>query len=343
MAQKKSVDLARVAERAGVSLATASKVLSGRHAEQVAAATKERVRRAARAIGYEPSVAHQILHGHATQTVAVVVTSSRVGGEAHVQNLILFLAERLHGRGQKLYLWVLTGQDGLVVVRDALRRGCDRFIFIGSPRGGDEVEGLLRRENKPWVCYSGDMSRVVRNDVPSAMGALLTGIAAEGLHRWVLCTEREDGGWSRGARYRGARAFMGHLQEGRFQREHVAWFPEHGDHVEGFFEAGYAVTKEVLRVHPRVQALLYSTDDYALGGIRCLFDQGVRVGKDLHVFGINHSPASRHGVFPFTSVGFDREATVDAILDLLDRPGPGEVLIPPEIHWRTKITSRRMT
>jgi DNA-binding LacI/PurR family transcriptional regulator len=65
-----SVDVAR---RAGVSQSTVSLVFSGKGPGRVSEATQERVRRAARELGYRPNVAAQALRLGASRAVALVV------------------------------------------------------------------------------------------------------------------------------------------------------------------------------------------------------------------------------------------------------------------------------
>jgi DNA-binding LacI/PurR family transcriptional regulator len=65
-----SVDVAR---RAGVSQSTVSLVFSGKGAGRVSAATQERVRQAARELGYRPNVAAQALRLGSSRAVALLV------------------------------------------------------------------------------------------------------------------------------------------------------------------------------------------------------------------------------------------------------------------------------
>jgi DNA-binding LacI/PurR family transcriptional regulator len=65
-----SVDVAR---RAGVSQSTVSLVLSGKGAGRVSEATQERVRQAARQLGYRPNVAAQALRLGSSRAVALLV------------------------------------------------------------------------------------------------------------------------------------------------------------------------------------------------------------------------------------------------------------------------------
>ncbi|MBC7804964.1 MAG: LacI family DNA-binding transcriptional regulator, partial [Akkermansiaceae bacterium] len=69
------VSIREVAARAGVSLGTVSKVLNNSSGAQIATGTKERVRIAARELGYHPSAVARALVRKQTDTLGVIFPS----------------------------------------------------------------------------------------------------------------------------------------------------------------------------------------------------------------------------------------------------------------------------
>src|SRR6478736_1615830 len=66
------ITLLDVAERAGVSRTTASFVLTGRRDMRISADAEERVRRAARELGYRPSLLARSLRTNQSQTLGLI-------------------------------------------------------------------------------------------------------------------------------------------------------------------------------------------------------------------------------------------------------------------------------
>ena len=115
----KKATLTDVAERAGVSVTTASYILNGRSSQmRISAATERRVKAAMHDLDYRPNWSARTLRGSSTQTIGVIsdfVASSD-------------FASRL-----------LSGAN-------AAARRYDHVIVIGETMGNPEVEGLLVEE-----------------------------------------------------------------------------------------------------------------------------------------------------------------------------------------------------
>lgn len=148
------VSIREVAARAGVSLGTVSKVLNNSSGAQIATGTRERVRVAARDLGYHPSAVARALVRKQTDTLGVIFprfTSEspiRGGFFSYVFNEIL---EAAHLREQDIT--ILSGrtwkdaQTSLPQYRDGR---CDGYVVFFQFDGSDLIESFL--ENKvPFV------------------------------------------------------------------------------------------------------------------------------------------------------------------------------------------------
>ncbi|MFV0394992.1 MAG: LacI family DNA-binding transcriptional regulator [Coprobacillaceae bacterium] len=71
------------------------------------------------------------------------------------------------------------------------------------------------------------------------------------------------------------------------------------------YESGYKVTNEIIAdiKQKNIDAILYSNDDLAMGGIRSLIDQGVQVPDDISIIGYNNLPYAKLLIPALTSVG----------------------------------------
>ena len=128
---KRPVSSTDVAEHAGVSQATVSRVLSGKG--QVSEATRERVTKSLEQLGYQPNANARALKTQRTQTIAVVVADIT---NPFYPELVESLNEALAGRGQLMLLWddASNGDDSSVLA--AIQGGVvDGAIFATATKG----------------------------------------------------------------------------------------------------------------------------------------------------------------------------------------------------------------
>lgn len=119
MRRFKKAKLTDVAQRAGVSVTTASYILNGRSSQmRISAATEQRVQAAMDDLEYRPNWSARTLRGSSTQTIGVISDFVASGD----------FASRL-----------LSGAS-------AAARLCDHVIVIGETLGNPEVERLLVEE-----------------------------------------------------------------------------------------------------------------------------------------------------------------------------------------------------
>jgi LacI family transcriptional regulator len=115
----KKATLTDVAQRAGVSVTTASYILNGRSSQmRISAATERRVQAAMHELDYRPNWSARTLRGSSTQTIGVISDFVASGG---------FASQLLSGA-------------------NAAARRFDHVIVIGETLGNPEVEGLLVEE-----------------------------------------------------------------------------------------------------------------------------------------------------------------------------------------------------
>ncbi len=100
------VTIRDVAERAGVSVATVSKVINGRYG--VAVETTQRVQRAIDDLGYEASLAAQSLRNHRTNVIGVLVADF----EPFSSEVLKGAADAIRGTGFELVVYSAGGRVG---------------------------------------------------------------------------------------------------------------------------------------------------------------------------------------------------------------------------------------
>jgi DNA-binding LacI/PurR family transcriptional regulator len=107
-----------------------------------------------------------------------------------------------------------------------------------------------------------------------------------------------------------------------------------GKLAEEVFQIAYQATHLLLQSEKKLQAILYFTDQAALGGIKALLEMKLVPGKDIAVAGINDSNASKYGAYPFTSMQHNLETIADKLIENIDAVGPLKLYMSPVVHFR---------
>jgi LacI family transcriptional regulator len=138
-----------VARAAGVSTASASRVLSG--AGGVSTEFEARIMAAARRLGYRPNLAARALVSRRCGLVGVVAQTL---ADPLSAGIVAALERRLRAAGFGMLLAVGTDPpDTTEGIRMLLGRGAEGFVFIGAGPPTTEA-GVLDRAALPWVCVS---------------------------------------------------------------------------------------------------------------------------------------------------------------------------------------------
>ncbi len=201
--------LRQVAEAAGVSIPTASRVLSGRAAEgRIPEATAERVRAAAAKLGYRPNVLARSLRTRRTRTLGLVVTELANPFYATIAGAVEAAAS---ASGYTLII-AASGEDparALEYLRELPSRPADGLIVAPAP--GSEVEAALIElagAGFPLVTVDRllpglDCDRVVTDSRGAAAG-LVAALTAMGCRRLAMAGG-PDGVWTARERSAGFR------------------------------------------------------------------------------------------------------------------------------------------
>ncbi|MEE4542626.1 LacI family DNA-binding transcriptional regulator [Streptomyces sp. V4-01] len=271
--------LEAVAARAGVSRATASRVVNG--SEGVRAALAERVRRAVDELGYVPNQAARTLVTRRNDAIAVVVAEPETRFFADP-----FFAQQVRGISKEL-----TAHDNQLVL--LLTEGAADYQRVGRYLAGGHVDGALL-----FSLHDDDSLPMLarRAGVPTVIGGRPGWSDADTLY--VDCDNRG-----------GARDAVRHLLGlGRRRIAHIAGpldqtasvdrldgfrdvLPDNDPRLtaEGDFtpDGGAKAMAALLERCPDVDAVFAASDVMASGALRMLRTSGRRVPEDVAVIGFD--------------------------------------------------------
>ncbi|MDX6748387.1 LacI family DNA-binding transcriptional regulator [Geminicoccaceae bacterium 1502E] len=298
-APRKVATLREVAEAAGVSIATVSKVVNGRF-EGMTASTRERVEAAVRELAYRPNRAGRSLRSARQSRIAMLIVdpSPRFLVDPFITNIVAGISNEVSMRGYGLLLsridpeepessYIVKGQEA-----DALA-----VLLSGTAPEREHLLARLAVLGHPMVVFQQEMPGSVE-DVCTVRQDDLTG--ARQLARRIL--ER---------RPRRALCLLPRQRwpaiEARLQGFEEVLAPagvtlSHLRCDEGDMEGALDALREHLAAGPLPDVIIGTNDRLAVVAVEVLQAMGCKVPEDVGVSGFN--------AFPFTTPLRPRLATV---------------------------------
>jgi LacI family transcriptional regulator len=317
-----------VAERAGVSIATVSRVLNG--SRKATAATREAVLQAAHELGYRPNAAARSLAGQATETLALVfpeisspffaeiIRGAEIEARQHQYHLLIYGVPDV-GEADPLLPVLSSRVDGLI-----LGGHCDD-TFVQS----------LDRQSVPFVV----LGRGVQGYAVSTIQA----DSYNGVYEAV--THLIDHGYRRIAFIGGPQGFQQGLVRLHAYRQALTdrgWDAEPGWVIHSDFSeaGGHATALQLLALPQPPHAIFAANDQMAIGAIDAARAAGLRVPEDVAVVGFDDIPVAAYVHPALTTVRRQiYESGVLAVRLLLDRiadpaRAPEHVALPTHLVVR---------
>jgi len=302
-----------VAERAGVSVTTVSRVLSG-HADAIPQETQDRVTAAAAELRYRPNSLARALRKGSTQTIGLIVPDI---SDTYFHQVARGVEDVAQAAG---YMVIFCNTDRLAAKEQScLDLLCDKrvdgIIFCGG--GLDEEKHLSSRDwaGAAVVAIGPHVLDVpaVRVDDAAAIGSAVEHLAATG-RRHILCVAGQPDWLITRQRLAGYRAAVRRLGlDGNPQLIRYAGFAStHGHDAVTQALASGVVFDSVI-----------AFDDYAaLGALQALREAGLHVPGDVAIVGCDDIPFAALACPPLTSIRFptyDFGATAARmVLDMLN-------------------------
>jgi len=317
VAEQRRPTLADVASRAGVSPGTASLALRG--APGPSAASAERVRAAASALGYRADRAASRLAARRTRLLGVTLT---IRNTFHAE-LAEALQDAAEDAGYQVLLHPVTARRGEAGAVDVLLDSrCEALLLLGTEMPSSQLAALDARDPVVLVGRRAQGLDVVRADEAAGTALAVEHLVGLGHTRLAhvsggasdVARERRDG-FLAAARARGLDPLV----------------------VEGAFseDAGAAAAAEVTAAG--VTGVFAANDRVAVGLLDAARSAG---GPALSVVGYDDSPLARLGHVQLTSVSQDppalAAAAVRTAVERLDgaREDPVDVVLTPRLVVR---------
>jgi DNA-binding LacI/PurR family transcriptional regulator len=286
--------LESVAARAGVSRATASRVVNDL---PVTASSRASVRKAVEELGYVPNHAARTLVTRRTDLIALVLPEAT----ERVFSQDQFFPGVIHGVGQALeeaekqLVLILAGSPAshARIERSIAAHHVDG-VMLASMHGGDPLPAALTRIGIPVVCNERTLGRT---SLPY-VGVDNVGGAAEAVRHLL------DTGRTRIATIAGPQDMIGGIDRLAGYREALHESTRRSIVAVGdfTFDSGAVAMSQLLEDDPGLDAVFVASDLMADGALQALRTAGRRVPDDVAVIGFDDIERAQYTDPPLTTV-----------------------------------------
>lgn len=306
-----AVTIHDVAARAGVSVATVSRVLNGK--ELVRAETSRQVLEVAKSLRYVPNVAARTLSIRRSQTIGIVLPE--VHGEFFSEVIRgIDLAARAAG-----YHILVSGSHSdareMIDVLDAMRGRVDGLVVMAPDVALAPLRDQLAHK-LPMVLLNSDDDRHAAITIDNYGGArtMMKHLASLGHERIAFIKGPEQNADAR-ERLRGYRHVMrtmgkqgaGSGERGAGRRSQLPTPSSQLLELDGDFteRAGFDAVKKILAFDPRPTAIFAANDSMAVGALSALAEAEVDVPGAMSLAGFDDIPIAHYVNPPLTTIGVD--------------------------------------
>lgn len=329
-----TITLRDVAERAGVSITTVSRILNGRETGvPVREATRERILAAAKDLGYKPNLLARALRGSSSSLLGVIVRDISDPFHAQVLRGVNRVAQV---RGYRLFLGHVDYQPDVAAIYGSMfeQSHADGILVMGDIKGGDAaIDDLADRHDH----VVGVSDRVGPRRVPGVYVDNVRGtiLALEHIwdlgHRSIICVadERMADGPVRARTYE---RFMN--ERGMADRARV-YFTTQPDP-----EPSYRLGRELFGHFDRPSrptAVFAASDTIAIGLLQAAFQARIVVPEQLSIVGFDDIDIASFTIPPLTTIsqsGVEMgRIAAEMLLDMIEGGDPGrpveDVIVAP--------------
>ncbi|MCY1666647.1 LacI family DNA-binding transcriptional regulator [Rhizobium sp. SL86] len=278
MAQNRATSLKDVAQAAGVSVATVSRLLNG--SLELPAETKARIDTAIRDLNYVPNPHARRLSRGRSDTIGLVVPDI---GNPFFGMLVAAVEEAADQQGLAVSLFATLNRTGREIsyLRLLARNHVDGLVFITNHPETDELAELINATGKVVVVDEDVQGALVpKLFCDNEQGGRLAGAhLADHGHRRVLYVGGADDMLSAQRRYQGCQAAL-------FERfgSDALLHRYCGDYT---IEFGRDAARKFLAEGRPATAIFASSDEIAIGMMEVLRAEGIRVPEDVSMIGFD--------------------------------------------------------
>ena len=335
---KMAMNLKDIAILAGVSESTVSLALNNKSV--VSLKTRKRIKEIAEQVGYSPNAFAQSLARKRSNTMGLVVPDIE---NPYYGRLISCVDSYLTGMHYNLI--VATSNDSLAnecrIIDNFISERVEGVIIAPTSESTKTLDYISKLEMNHIkyvfvsAYYHGFPASHVMADLENGSFELVDYLIGLGHRRIFFLVGRQDAIPTK-MRVQGyVKAFKKHnlpVNKSRFVSCH---------HPN--FEEAYVKMQSLLTSKKRIDAVITLNDIMALGALRCLLENGIRIPEQMSLAGYDNVIFSSIASIPITTVEQDIEGMAVAVVDMLLHTAEKEMNQEKSCLLKTKLIVRNST
>lgn len=295
-----------VAERAGVSQSTVSRVFSP-NSPNVSDQARQRVLQAAADLGYQPNAIARMMSTSQTNIVGIVMANITSPFYPYVLEKFL---QRLQAIERQVLLFTASATQRVDdVLPLALSYQVDALIITSATLSSDMATHCAQR-GTPVILFNRTVNNPNVNAVCAdnvAGGRLVADILLDAGHERLAFVAGTPNTSTSQDREMG---FFGRLRQRGYHTHQFA----QGDYT---YESGYAAAQDLLAHRNPPDAIFCANDIMAIGALDAIRERGLHVPADVSVVGFDDIPMASWGAYQLTTVRQDVDTMIDKTIALL--------------------------
>lgn len=324
--------MVEIAKRAGVSVSTVSRALSGN--PRISERTRSLIERIATQLDYAPNLNAKALRIGTAGGLAIITCPCPSQIVDTRNNFIFMEGQAIFGRSM---IYLKQADETLdKAINLSLANGC-QCIIVSSAEGlpSARILEILSAKGIPMVFLDGECKECDSIAIDRAMGmyqatrlTLISG-AKRPVYYSNFGNETPDGRtYGIAAAYKSLGRPLSEIQLVKFDIKPGSLYAQ-----------GAALTKKVLESYP-ADSIFCSNDELAIGALKTTSAKGLRVPADLRVTGFDDIPVADFAPVPLTTVRQPVEEAVKLAMELvmrrLDNPStaPVRTVLPTNLVIR---------
>ncbi|MFO7849329.1 MAG: LacI family DNA-binding transcriptional regulator [Spirochaetia bacterium] len=309
---KTSTTMRAVAEKAGVSVATVSRVINT--PDRVKAIKREKVIEAIKSLDYVPNPIAKALGSKKIRSLAIVVPTILNSFMAEVTRGIIEVLDE-----SSFDALVFDSNESFEREQEFFEilphKMIDGAIFIGG--AGRDLDFSSLAERMP-------VALVARSEMPENVNAFI-GDELQGMKRLIIhlvdLGHREIGLIAGTFNSTDGTRRFGMFKEA-LREEGLTWKPENCVAGDWTLEGGWRSMKKLLNKPAPPSAVVCATDIMAHGALGAAYDEGYHVPGDVSIVGFDNAPGSGYLVPPLTTLKYPNyrlgKLAANAVLNRLE-------------------------
>jgi LacI family transcriptional regulator len=328
-----------IAGMAGVSRSTVSRVINGD--TRVKETTRLKVQEVINSLNFQPNIAARSLAAGRTGVIGLVIPAgvAALFTDPYFPQLIQGVSAACNANDLSVMLWLAEPAYEVRTIRQILHSGLLDGVMVSSMLIDDPIVQSLHNSKMPFILVGRHPYLDVNYlDIDNYSGGI------EATTYLMSC------GYKRIATITGPQNMIAGLDR---YRGYCEAFKTHGFDLDAnlvaegdFTEAGgYAGMLNLLPFQP--EAVFVASDIMAVGALRALRENNLRVPEDIAVFGFDDAPVASHTEPPLTTMrqspyrmGYK---TLEALLEIIRNPGQTtrQIVLEAEIVFRESCGSKK--